>query len=1085
MSSHVRLARAWCVLLLLVGTSAWAQGTAVITGKIINSADKKPLQDAVVTATSPSLQGEQTVVSDGSGQYRIPQLPTGNYTLRVEAPGFQPYSRGDIQLRIDRTIRFNVELLPEGGLSEEVTVTAAAPTVDVASSTSGMSVDATMLRNLAVSRPGSKGSASRSFESLAEMAPGAQEDTYGVSINGGTSPENQFVVDGLSVNDPSVGTIGTPLSVEFVKEVNVITGGYMPEFGRSTGGVMNVVTKSGSNEFHGSVFGNVAPGILQTAGPEILQAGSVISAKGTPWNQGDFGFELGGPVLKDKLWFFAGVAPAFNRIQVARQLSVLDICTEKNPDIGCSDIGVPRKDTATGYQIATPIAGARTERFADERTIQYIGKLTYLFNPDHHLSLSVYGTPTWSGGANRYAFSRDGSPEVCEGLSCTAFVQGAYDSIATRRTSSAMDVVAKQSSSFFNKSLLIDATVGWHGQDATTLPSDGSGLSSGTGLSAMPSVTWRRSRNVSGGVTRRDWHSITEYEQLADPSVCDSPAGLPAGMYATRCPVTSYVGGGTGTINISKMDRYQGKVLGTYLLEALGHHVIKAGVDAEGASFFIDRARTGLTTFRESLAGDTFESRVQYGYLQAPDQPVVLNSLRGTTTSMTIGGFVQDSWSILDKVTVNAGVRYDTQTIWGLDGKVGLHLPHQWSPRIGVIYDFTQQGRSKLFVNYARFYENIPLDMAVLSFPQQRLLSATYYAPQCNPLDPADLEPGGDCNTDDNRRVVGGPESSSQKWLSEGGDRVPVDPNIRAQSSDEFVVGGEYEVLLGRVGLMYTRRYLNDVIEDMSRDDGTTFFLGNPGKGYSEDFPVARRDYDAVNVYYTKAFSNQWLAQVSYTWSSLQGNYSGLFRADTGQLSPNLTRDFDLLSLTVNRDGPLPGNRTHAFKAFGAKEFQLGKDLSLNVGGGYRVRSGAPLNYLGYHPRRSGSETFILPRGSAGELPWIHNLDTHVGINRKLFGNYTLSLTLDVFNIFNFQGVTGMDQTFTFTQVHPIEGGGSAADVEACRQDEGDCKVKVYVNNTPVESSARLPSGDINPNFKKPTAYQAPRSIRFGMKLSF
>jgi hypothetical protein len=84
---------------------------------------------------------------------------------------------------------------------------------------------------------------------------------------------------------------------------------------------------------------------------------------------------------------------------------------------------------------------------------------------------------------------------------------------------------------------------------------------------------------------------------------------------------------------------------------------------------------------------------------------------------------------------------------------------------------------------------------------------------------------------------------------------VPVDPNIRAQSSDEFVLGGEYEVLLGRVGLMYTRRYLNDVIEDMSRDEGTTFFLGNPGKGYSTDFPEARRDYDAVNVYYNKTFS--------------------------------------------------------------------------------------------------------------------------------------------------------------------------------------------------------------------------------------
>ena len=1073
-----------CVLLVLLGTSALAQGTAVITGKIINTADKQPLQDAVVTATSPSLQGEQTVLTDGSGMYRIPQLPPGNYTIRVEREGFRPYARDNIQLLLDRTIRFNVELLPEA-FSEEMVVTAAAPTIDVASSSQGLSVDATMLKTLAVSRPGSKGSAARSFESLAEMAPGAQEDAYGVSIGGGTSPENQFVVDGLSVNDPAVGTIGTPLSVEFVKEVNVITGGYMPEYGRSTGGVMNVVTKSGSNEFHGSVFGNVAPGFLQTAAPEILQAGSVISAKGTPWNQGDFGFELGGPVLKDKLWFFAGVAPSFTRIQVDRQISVLDICTTVDAANGCARIGEPRKDPVTGFQVATPIEGTRQSRFADDRSFQYIGKLTYLFNPDHNLSLSVYGTPNWSGGQNRYAFSRDGSAEVCAGLSCTAYVQGSYDAIATRRTSGGLDVVAKQSSSFLNKTLLVDATVGWHHQDASTLPSDGSGLL-GSGLSATPNVQWRRTRSVtSGGTTTRDWHNITEYEQLADPSICDSPAGLPAGVYATRCPVTSYLQGGPGTISISKLDRYQGKVLGTYLLEALGHHVIKAGVDVEGTSFYNNRARTGGAPYRECTNGQCFEARNQYGYLESPDQPVFLASKEGTSTSLTLGGFVQDSWSILDKVTVNAGVRYDAQSIWGLDGKRGLYLPNQWSPRIGVIYDFTQQGRSKLFANYARFYEHIPLDMADLSFPQQQLLSATYNAPRCNPLDASDLVPGGDCNANSNRQVVGGPDSSSQFWLAEGGDRVPVDPNIRAQSSDEFVVGGEYEVLLGRVGLTYTKRYMNDVIEDMSRDEGFTFFLGNPGKGYSTDFPEARRDYDAVNVYYNKVFSNQWMAQVSYTWSHLEGNYSGLFRADTGQLSPNLTRDFDLLSLTINRDGLLPGNRTHSFKAFGAKEFQLGKDTSLDIGGSFRTRSGAPLNYLGFHYRRSGSETFILPRGSAGELPWVHNVDTHVGFNRKLFGNYTLSLTLDVFNVFNFQQVTAMDQTFTFTQVHPIERGGSPADVEACREGPEACKVKVYVANTPVENSPTLTASEINPNFKKPIAYQAPRSIRLGMKLSF
>ncbi|HEY0095564.1 MAG TPA: TonB-dependent receptor, partial [Archangium sp.] len=247
----------------------------------------------------------------------------------------------------------------------------------------------------------------------------------------------------------------------------------------------------------------------------------------------------------------------------------------------------------------------------------------------------------------------------------------------------------------------------------------------------------------------------------------------------------------------------------------------------------------------------------------------------------------------------------------------------------------------------------------------------------------------------------------------------------------------------------------------------------------------AVRRYNGLNLYYNKNFSNGWLAQASYTWSRLEGNYSGLFRADTNQLSPNLTRDFDLLTLTINRDGPLPGNRTHAFKAFGAREFRLGKDMSLNLGGGYRARSGSPLNYLGFHPRRSGSETFILPRGSAGELPWVHNVDGHLGFDRKLSNDYTLSLSVDVFNVFNFQQVTNVDQTFTFTQVHPIEGGGSPADVESCREGADTCKVKVFTTGVAAENSPAITPGDINPNFKKPTAYQAPRSVRFGVKLSF
>jgi hypothetical protein len=386
-----------------------------------------------------------------------------------------------------------------------------------------------------------------------------------------------------------------------------------------------------------------------------------------------------------------------------------------------------------------------------------------------------------------------------------------------------------------------------------------------------------------------------------------------------------------------------------------------------------------------------------------------------------------------------------------------------------------------VYANFARFFENVPLDMADLSFPQQQLLSATYNTPPCKPYEQESLD--GACTLDENRQVIGNPESPNQFWNAEGGDPVPVDPTIEPQSMDEFVVGGEYELLLGRVGLSFTHRVLNNVIEDMSRDDGTTFFLGNPGKGYSTDFPEAVRRYNGVNLYYNKAFSNGWLAQASYTWSRLVGNYSGLFRADTGQLSPNLTRDFDLLSLTFNRYGLLPGDRTHSLKLFGAKEFKLTSGTFLALGGGYRGRSGTPLNYLGAHPRRSGAETFILPRGSAGRSPWVHNIDTSLALNQKLTGDYTLSLSLSEFNLFNFQQYTAVDQNFTFTRVGAVEDrSATAKDLEACRGlTPGQTCGKVFL----VGTTTPLPSEDINPNFKRPIAYQAPRSIRLGAKLSF
>jgi hypothetical protein len=1065
----------------LVSTPALAQGTAVVTGTVIDAATKQPISDVVVTATSPNLQGEQIVVTDPTGLFRIPQLPSGPYTLRFEKEAYRPYSRGDITLRTDNTTRVNVEMLPETLKGEDIVVVGRAPTIDVGSTTTGVNVSSEFIRNIAVVRPGTRGSAARSFESLATIAPGANADLYGVSISGTTSPENQFIIDGLSVNDPGFGINATPLTVDFVQEVNVITGGYMPEYGRATGGIMNVVTKSGSNEFHGSIFGNWTPGALEGQDTPIRRASNAISTTERIWNLGDFGAEIGGPILKDKLWFFAGIAPSFSRSIVEREFLSMNLKQDPNTTTPRLIYDV---DPETGFINTTPIPNSKRSWFADQRGIQYIGKLTFLINQDHNVSLSVYGTPTRSGGNGRFGVDpQDGTTEVGN-------VIGPYSTLAHTYSADSTDVSFKMANSFMDKRLLFDTTIGWHHQYVGTDAADGSFAGSGRGLSTIPRVIYRR---TAAGT--RSNHSLLAFAPFYDadgdslhPDViaaCTNPANTAPTVQ--KCPVPSFVAGGPGFLGRDTLDRIQGKVVGTYLLNVLGHHIIKAGVDVEMLSYNRLKAYSGGVALREATNSTRLDDYRLYGYLQGPNDPFIYNSLQTVNQSTTIGGFIQDSWNVLDLINLNAGVRYDTQTMVANDRTVALTLGNQISPRVGLVYDFTQQGRSKIFANYARFYQNAVLDMIDRSFGGEKQVSALRFAtananrPGCNIFDANAWLDVNTCRSPRNIATVDPLDPNSQ-YIIIGGDKSAVDYNLKPQSSDEFVVGGEYEVFTdARAGASYTRRYMNEVIEDMSRDEAQTYFIGNPGHGVARDFPKATRDYDAVTVYLNKNFSDLWMAQVSYTWSSLRGNYSGLFRPESGQLDPNINSDFDLVSLLDNRTGPLPGDRTHSLKIFGAKEFVIGGSMSVNLGLTYTMTSGAPTNYMGSHYLYGPTEVFILPRGSGERLPLRHNVDSHLGFAYRLSKDSMIQLSVDVFNVFNFQGVTGIDQAYTAGEAIALTSANCGG--RTCTPaDLGDA------DGDGFDDLATDTDGDpiaINPNFGNPTAYQAPRSIRFGAKVTF
>lgn len=148
---------------LLFSDPLSAQGVAVLSGTVNDASTHLPVANATIIVTSPALQGEQVVVTDAAGNYRIPQLPPGDYTIHIEGKSHKPYSRGGIGLRMNSQIRVNIELMPES-LKEEIVIVAKAPTVDVGSTTVGVSVDQETTKRIALNAPGSRAGAFRSLK---------------------------------------------------------------------------------------------------------------------------------------------------------------------------------------------------------------------------------------------------------------------------------------------------------------------------------------------------------------------------------------------------------------------------------------------------------------------------------------------------------------------------------------------------------------------------------------------------------------------------------------------------------------------------------------------------------------------------------------------------------------------------------------------------------------------------------------------------------------------------------------------------------------------------------------------------------
>lgn len=310
-------------LSLLGVRTAGGQTTGSISGRVVDPSGA-PISGVTVEATSQSLQGARTMVTPGDGVYRFPAVPPGSYQIRATLSGFRGVEKSaTVSLDATTTVDLTLQLSTE----EQVLVSGEAPPIDLTSTTGGTNYTSRVITGLPTAR---------NYADIVRANPGVSTDrgdtegrSLALTIYGATSAENQWIIDGVNTTNVFKGVQGKAINNEFVQEVEVKTGGYQAEYGRALGGVINVITKSGGNAFHGDAF--LYYDSTGTAAEKEFRPGDsgIAQMRVAGGNRFDYGADLGGFLLKDRLWFFG----AYNRVALRSEVARLQPSTHVSTDV--------------------------------------------------------------------------------------------------------------------------------------------------------------------------------------------------------------------------------------------------------------------------------------------------------------------------------------------------------------------------------------------------------------------------------------------------------------------------------------------------------------------------------------------------------------------------------------------------------------------------------------------------------------------------------------------------------------------------------------------------------------------------------
>jgi len=957
---------ACCALILLCfvlpPASSAQETTAGIQGYVKDQTGAVVV-GAPVEISGPAL-GTKRTETDTSGFYRFSSLPPGTYRLTVSAKGFRVVKIEEVSLEVGRLPNIDVQL-EVGAAAEMIEVRGESPAVDVTQSKVAVTVTREELSSMPIGR---------SFQSVIPFAPGARQEplqsargnrTNGFQIDGASDGENAYLIDGINTTNVNVGGVGKNFQPDFIESVQVKSSSFEAEYGGALGGVVNAVPKRGTQDWHGelkvyyqssdldatdpcasgftsAIGGSLVCGLRLNPSLASLSTGSRLD--GTPQyyvpNKDDRkiiepGYEIGGPILKDRLSFYSGYIPV---IDTTNRTTTF---VKANPG--------PRRLTNTFLQ-------HNADNRLDLRAVNAL-RLFADWNYAYSRTQGQLGSPDSAYGQVNTGATTD--PSTFRSDNGTVNPLPLY-TVGGEWTPTAKTVISARYGYFFSNNdsrgvpqgtrYIYDATVNADSKDLTGQP--------------FPSSTFN-----TAGFANIPNNFATRFDAFKRKSF-----NIDASYYVGKFLGSHTFKGG-----------YFWSTQSNGVLITANTNVVDLQWGQQYTPLTSTTACAQIIAQNQAQFGTGFCGG-QYGFFFVGSNTV---SNTGTTTQTAQAVYVQDSWTVGRGLTLNLGVRFDTETLPPYDPTRFPSVDFGWgdkiAPRIGGAYDLLHNGKVKIFASYGKFFDIMKMNLARGSF------GSDYWHQCVYTLDFTDyttitptLATGAGCPASGQAPgvTVGRFIENVDFRATKADPRDPaIDTHMKPMSQHEFVTGVDWAITPNwSLETRYSRKRLDNAIEDMSITDNLGFYIGNPGTSFADVLhrPVvipdasgnnylnttpfcaecpgvvpAIRRYDGAEFRLTHRGGTKWYGSVSYTYSKLTGNYPGLTNTDPtdgngGRHNPNNTRLFDLPNMTYLPngkidDGPLSTDRPNTATAYGFYRLKWFK-METNLGLVQYAFQGTPIN---------------------------------------------------------------------------------------------------------------------------------------------